>query len=258
MMKRLWLLTFAALNIFPAISHAEEVVAAAPVIESAPAAPIPEPEKPAPPQAPEPAPVENNKVESKPEAVQAPATQNHDRPDRLHDNNRDQHRDDHKLDQSKPDAAKPEASKQDWQKNKDWPKRNGSNQSDARHGTWQHRDDDHDRGNHHRPPHIIFRPAPPIVYHRVPPRIVYVYPQSYYPTTTYVYSDYPSDYVPTFQIGDYLPDDREWLLLPNYADYGLPAPRVGEQWVYSGRDVVLIETQTGEIVSAIVLAASID
>ena len=99
-----------------------------------------------------------------------------------------------------------------------------------------------------------------IIYRTAPAKIVYIYPQSYYPPHSYteIYTNYPADYEPSFHVGGYLPPERQWRPLPDYERYGLPAPRPGETWFYNDRDAVLISDETSRIVSAFVLAASID
>ena len=117
---------------------------------------------------------------------------------------------------------------------------------DSKRNDW-----DKDRNHSHRPR---------VVYRRAPPKIVYIYPQSYYPTTSYyeTYTSYPSGYEASYHVGGYLPPEREWRALPDFVRYGLPAPRRGELWVYNDRDAVLINDKTSRIISGFVLAAPVD
>ncbi len=102
---------------------------------------------------------------------------------------------------------------------------------------------------------------PHVVYKRAPPKVVYIYPQSYYPVTRYTetyITTIPSDYAPTLRVGGFLPPERQWRPLTDFALYGLPAPRRDEIWMYNDRDAVLINDRTSRIISAFVLATSID
>lgn len=117
-----------------------------------------------------------------------------------------------------------------------------------------------DRKDNERKKHRDHYYRPLVVHKRAPPKIIYIYPQSYYPAEAYNgnYSSYPSDYQPSFHVGGYLPPERQWRPLPDYALYGLPAPRREEVWVYNDRDAVLINDKTSRIISAFVLAVPID
>lgn len=151
---------------------------------------------------------------------------------------------------AKPGDAKREESERGRGRDRDRPDRD-------RPGRGDDKDDDK---KPHRPSH-----GKP---HRPPPRVVYIYPNNYrvierteiytnYPAQAEGSTIYPNGYIPPYQVGDYLPNNRQWFKLPDYDTYGLTKPRVGEEWVFNDRDVILLSTATGKILSAITLAASI-
>jgi len=65
------------------------------------------------------------------------------------------------------------------------------------------------------------------------------------------YRYFPSGwYFRTWNYGDFLPSGwfaSQYYL--NWADYGLPPPPVGCEWIAQGSDAVLVDIWTGEVLS---------